>query len=248
MPLLPAGGVGEHPVEVVDRALSGREVELLLRAEEPEEIGLRDAGGAGDVVRRGSVEPATGELDLRRIEDCLASLLRGLSLRRRRHSSKYSLTRGNCQALRAGTSREAGERPGHPVALVLGHRRRKRQRESPGERAIGAGERPLVAIGAEVMERVRPDLRLDPLGPECGERLVTTVELDDVRLPPVPVARGRRRRQHDLPEALRVPPGHPLARRQELLEARELGDADRTEDVRDAVVEPGLGNVVGTRS
>ena len=38
------------------------------------------------------------------------------------------------------------------------------------------------------MERVGPDLHLDPLGPQRGQRLVAAVELDDVRLPAVAVA------------------------------------------------------------
>ena len=55
-PRLAARGVGEDLVEVVDRALRRREVELLLRAEEPEQVRLRDAGRPGDVVGRGAVE------------------------------------------------------------------------------------------------------------------------------------------------------------------------------------------------
>ena len=88
-----------------------------------------------------------------------------------------------------------------------------------------------VAIGAEVVHGVRPDLRLDALGPQRLQRLVPPVELDDVRLPAVAVAVGGARRQHEVLEPLGVPPGDSLPRREELLEPGELRDPDRAEDV-----------------
>src|SRR6185312_11951373 len=54
----------------------GRLVELLLRPEEPEQVGLRDAGPAGDVLGRGAVEAALGELHHRRLEDLVLPLRR----------------------------------------------------------------------------------------------------------------------------------------------------------------------------
>ena len=53
--------------------------ELLLRAEEAEDVRLRDAGPLGDGLRRGPVEPALGELHERCIEDLVAPLLGGLA-------------------------------------------------------------------------------------------------------------------------------------------------------------------------
>src|SRR5437868_5567401 len=87
---------------------------------------------------------------------------------------KLSLTYNACQAL------------GDPVQLGLGQPRVKRQRQRPFEAAVGARERPLVGIGAETVQRIRADLRLDPRLAQRGERLVSPVERDDVRLPAVP--------------------------------------------------------------
>ncbi len=55
-------GSGEGDVHLVDAALHRPEVELLLRAEEPEEVGLRDPGRTGDVLGRGAVVALDGEL------------------------------------------------------------------------------------------------------------------------------------------------------------------------------------------
>ena len=92
-------GLGEDGVEVIDRALGGRQVELLLRPEEAEQVGLRDAGRAGDVLGRGAVQPLDGELVRRGVEDRGAALVCGLAAGRRpHHGSKYSLTTRACQA------------------------------------------------------------------------------------------------------------------------------------------------------
>src|SRR3954452_18866382 len=75
-----------------------------------------------------------------------------------------------------------------PVLLGLGQPLVQRERERALERRIGAGERPLVAVGAEAMEPVRADLALDALCPELRHHLVAPVELDHVGLPAVHVA------------------------------------------------------------
>ena len=78
-----------------------------------------------------------------------------------------------------------------------------------------------------MMERPRADLRLDSGGAKRSERVVSALELDDVRLPAVAVALGGARCQHVVLEPLRVPACDPLASRQQLLEPGELRDADR---------------------
>ncbi len=80
---------------------------------------------------------------------------------------------------------------GDPLDLGLGRRGRERKRERALERPVGAGELPLRPVRREPVQRPRPDLRLDACRAERGERLVAAVELDDVRLPAVPVALGR---------------------------------------------------------
>ena len=71
-----------RPLEELERlaeaAGDDRREELLLRAEEPEHVRLRDPGPPGDVLGRGAVEPARGELLERRVEDLLAALGLGL--------------------------------------------------------------------------------------------------------------------------------------------------------------------------
>src|SRR6476620_4394091 len=73
----------------------------------------------------------------------------------------------------------------HPVEIALGEPRVEGERERPLEDALGAGEGALVAVGAEHVQRVGPDLRLDPLLPQGGEHTVAVVELDHVGLPAV---------------------------------------------------------------
>src|SRR3954447_19831123 len=61
----------------------------------------------------------------------------------------------------------------------------QRQREGGLEGVPRAREVALVAVGAEQVQRVGPDLRLDPLCPQLGEHTVAVVDLHDVRLPAV---------------------------------------------------------------
>ena len=174
------------------------EVELLLRAEEAEQVRLRDAGGARDVLGRGAVDSPA-----RRTR---ASPRRA---RPRRRSSAVCLTcavfmvvsdnslRSSCQAKRASASATRST-----SASV--NSRVERQRQRPLERRVGARERALLAVGRQPVQRVRADLRLDPLRAQPGERLVAAVEPDDVGLPAVPVALGRGGRLDEVLEPLRV--------------------------------------------
>ena len=85
------------------------------------------------------------------------------------------------------------------VQVGLLEPRMEGQRKRPLERPVGAGELALVAVGAEPLERIRPDLRLDPLLPELREHLVAPVDLDDVGLPAVDVALvGARKQQREV--------------------------------------------------
>ena len=74
-----AGGVAEELERLLHAALDGRDEELLLRPEEPEEVRLRDAGRRGDVLGRRAVEAAARERGLRRGEHRLAPLGRRLA-------------------------------------------------------------------------------------------------------------------------------------------------------------------------
>ena len=69
-----------RPLEELERlaeAPSGRGLEeLLLGAEEAEEVRLRDAGPPGDVLGRRAFEAALGELDQGRVEDVVLALRR----------------------------------------------------------------------------------------------------------------------------------------------------------------------------
>jgi hypothetical protein len=58
---------------------TGLEEELLLRAEEAEDVRLRDAGAAGDVLGGRAVQAADRELDAGRLDDLLAAARRALS-------------------------------------------------------------------------------------------------------------------------------------------------------------------------
>ena len=60
----------------------------------------------------------------------------------------------------------------------------------------GAREVALVAVGAEQVQRVRADLRLDPLRAQLGEHAVAVVDLEHVGLPAVHVALVGAREQH----------------------------------------------------
>ena len=64
----------EHLERLAEAPADGGDEELLLRAEEPEEVGLGDAGAAGDVLRRRALEAALGELDHRGVEDVVLAL------------------------------------------------------------------------------------------------------------------------------------------------------------------------------
>src|SRR6266516_3916505 len=67
--------VGSLRAHLLPDSVQTREVELPLRGEVPEEHGLRDAGLAGDLRRRGAVVAALGEDAARRLDDS------GLTLR-----------------------------------------------------------------------------------------------------------------------------------------------------------------------
>ena len=75
----PFRGRAERLVRVGEAALGRGDVELLLGAEEAEQVRLRDAGLAGDDVGRGALEAALGEHGDRRLEDLLAPLLSRLA-------------------------------------------------------------------------------------------------------------------------------------------------------------------------
>ena len=73
------GGLA-HRLERLGHAARGaRQEELLLRAEEAEDVRLRDAGPLGDVLGGRAVEPARGELVAGGLEDLLAPLSGGAS-------------------------------------------------------------------------------------------------------------------------------------------------------------------------
>src|SRR5262245_6966404 len=155
--------------------------------------------------------------------------------------SDYSLTKPVLSSMLG----EAGEDGAHAIDLVLARRRREGEGQRALERPVRPREGALRAVGAEPVDRPGPDLRLDPLLAKRIQRLVPAVELDDVRLPAVPVAVGRPWRQHEMLEALLVPAGYPLARLEQLVQAGELRDADRTQEVGQAVVEAGRGQLAG---
>ena len=83
-----AGRAGSGGTERVERpceaVVDDGDEELLLRPEEAEEVGLRDARAARDRVGGRAVEPAQRELDVRGLEDgdapfvCRLSWGRGL--------------------------------------------------------------------------------------------------------------------------------------------------------------------------
>jgi hypothetical protein len=63
----------EELERVAVAAADRRDVELLLRSEEPEEIRLRDAGPLRDVLGRGALEAAVGELDQGGVENIVTA-------------------------------------------------------------------------------------------------------------------------------------------------------------------------------
>ena len=73
---------------------------------------------------------------------------------------------------------------------------------------------------------------------------VAVVDLNHIRLPAVHVALvGAGQEDGEVSEALGVAVGDPRARGEQLVEPRELRDADRAQDVREAVVQPRHGHV-----
>src|SRR4051812_10465006 len=100
-----------------------------------------------------------------------------------------------------------------------------------------------------MVQRVGADLSLDPLLPQRTDLVArAAVDLDHIRLPAVDVTLVRDRRLHDVAEPFGVAGGDARPRGQELVEARELWNPDRAEDVREPVVEPRFGDLeVGPR-
>ena len=83
---LALGRALEDLERLAEAARDDGDEELLLRPEEPEDVRLRDARPAGDLVGRGAVEPALGEHLQRRVEDLLAPLVLRLPFRRCNHA------------------------------------------------------------------------------------------------------------------------------------------------------------------
>src|SRR5712691_324955 len=117
------------------------------------------------------------------------------------------------------------------------------EREGPLEAGLGTREGPLVAVRAEPMERVGADLRLDSPLAQRPQHLVTTVDLDNVRLPAVLVFLVRRRRLDGAAKPFGVRLGDPPARCEQSVETSELCDPDRALEVREAVVRRRLWDV-----
>src|SRR5262249_57349964 len=101
----------------------------------------------------------------------------------------------------------------------------------------GAGKLALVPVSGEPVQRIGPDLGLDPLLSQGRDLVGGAVDLDHVGLPAVDVAVVGRRGLDDVMKALRVAGGDPRAGGEELTKARELWNPNRTEDVREAVVQ-----------
>src|SRR5581483_1693774 len=137
------------------------------------------------------------------------------------------------------------ERLRDPVEVAIREPRVERQRQRPLEAPVGAGERALVAVDREPVERVGADLALDPLRAQLRHHLVATLDLDHVGLPAVAVALvGGRQPDRQIREPLRVPRRDRLAGREQLLQPPHLRDPDRAEDVGEPVVERAPGHVV----
>src|SRR5581483_1229441 len=130
-----------RPLEDLERLPEAADLdrleELPLRAEQAEHVGLRDAGSAGDVVRRCAVEALVGELDEGGVEDLLPPLVLRLPFRDLDHALDVSDYSQPCQAprprrrdrsLRAayGTAGRARARtPGSPPGSRPGRGRRR---------------------------------------------------------------------------------------------------------------------------
>jgi hypothetical protein len=78
----------EHLERLPEAAVHGGREEELLRAEEAEEVRLRDPRPAGDVLRGGALEPPLGELDEGGVEDVVAALGGGEAGRSQERDSK----------------------------------------------------------------------------------------------------------------------------------------------------------------
>src|SRR5262249_35901526 len=93
-----AARLAEDLERLRETALDGRDVERLLRAEEPEQVRLRDAGRLGDVLRGRSVKARLREGSGSRLEDLLPALLRRVAGgSRARHVCEYALIISACQ-------------------------------------------------------------------------------------------------------------------------------------------------------
>ena len=73
------GGPVERVADLRVGAVHAGEEQLLLGAEEPEQVGLGDAGLARDRLGRGAVQAPDREVADRDLEDLLAALLGGLA-------------------------------------------------------------------------------------------------------------------------------------------------------------------------
>ena len=69
----------EHVQGPAHAAFNGGDEELLLRAEEPEDVRLGDPDRSRDRIGRAAVEPMCRELDERRFEDLVPPLGRRLA-------------------------------------------------------------------------------------------------------------------------------------------------------------------------
>ena len=90
-------GLGRRLAEdrhgALEAAPHGRDEEVLLGAEELEQVGLRDADPLGDRLDRRAVQAADGELVDGRLDDLAAALLFGRSrCRLLTHGAEYTIS------------------------------------------------------------------------------------------------------------------------------------------------------------